>query len=86
MQEVIHLSYYNPRLNIGFSTWREVYLLQPLQRLHPEVYKGKLVYRAKGSHRRVSYDQIKKGLVKRAIRVVEEVPEWYSPYIRGRVV
>ena len=79
MQRVIHLTYFNPRLNIGFTDWRAVYLLQPLQQLQPEVYRGRLVYRARGSRRRIPYAQLKKGLVKRSLRLVEQVPDWYQP-------
>jgi hypothetical protein len=76
MQAITYLMYYNPRLNIGLSSWREVYGLQPLQRLYPEVHKGRLVYRAKGSQRRVSYTRIKQGLLKKSIRIVEQLPDW----------
>lgn len=56
---------------------RRVYLLEPeLLLLNVEVYRGKLVYRAKGSSRRISYDRVKKWLVKQAFSVEEEVPDW----------
>jgi hypothetical protein len=77
MQHIIHLTYFNPNLNVGLSSWREVYGLNPIQQLRPEVYRGKLVYRAKGSKQRISYEQVKKGLVKRSLRVIEQVPDWF---------
>lgn len=36
--------------------------------LREEVYHGTLVYRVKGTFRRISYDQLKKGLIKGALR------------------
>jgi hypothetical protein len=58
-------------------SWREVYLLSPqLIKLCAEVDKGRLVYRAKGSDKRISYPQIKSGLVKTTIKIIEDVPSW----------
>ena len=77
MEQKIKLGYINELLQVGMADIRKVYLLSPvLTTLHPEVYKGKLVFRAKGSSRRISYDQIKRGLVKRSFVVKEEVPNW----------
>jgi hypothetical protein len=56
---------------------RQVYQLQPvLLQLNTEVYRGKLVYRAKGSSKRISYDQLKKGLIKQSFFREEDVPDW----------
>jgi hypothetical protein len=80
MLQKIKLNYFNSRLNIGLQDVKHVYLLNKESTvLFPEVYRGKLVYRAKGSNRRISYDQIKKGLVKRTFWIRVEVPEWYLP-------
>lgn len=77
MKHKIHFRYYNPRLNLGVVDVKLVYQLEPTPiRLNPEVYRGKLVYRARGSSRRISYDQLKKGLVKKSFSVEEEVPDW----------
>ena len=77
MEQKIRLKYYNGRLNIGISSIRQVYLLSPvLIALQAEVYRGKLVYRQKGSSKRISYDQLKKGLVKKEFTVIEEMPNW----------
>jgi hypothetical protein len=64
MEQIIELKYYNQRLQIGIADWKTVYLLinQPVQ-LFPEVNKGKLMYRAKGSAKRFSYSDIKKDLI-----------------------
>jgi len=69
--------YYNPQLNLGMVSVKEVYQLTPeLVQLTLEVYRGKLVYRARGSCRRISYEQLKKGLVKRSFALEEEIPNW----------
>ncbi|HEY8688633.1 MAG TPA: hypothetical protein VIM07_05310 [Chitinophagaceae bacterium] len=77
MQQIIKLKYVNKKLNIGMVSWREVYLLSPqLIKLFVEVDKGRLVYRPKGSGKRISYLQIKNGLVKTEIKIIENVPSW----------
>ena len=54
-------------LQIGIADWKNVYQFPQQQLLQKEIHQGKLGYRLKGSSRRISYDQIKKGLVKREI-------------------
>ena len=62
MKRTIQFRFYNQRLNLGVVDIKQVYQLGPEPiRLHPEVYRGKLVYRAKGSSHRISYDQLKRG-------------------------
>lgn len=76
MQQVIQIKYINVHLQIGMVDWREVCVLKPhVVKLKPEVDRGRLVYRAKGSTRRFSYAQINEGLVKKTCRIVEEVPD-----------
>ena len=77
MEQKVKLNYFNPRLNIGMADIRHVYLLKPLTTpLQPEVYRGKLVYRAKGSNKRISYSMLKKGLVRKTFWINEQVPDW----------
>ncbi len=77
MKQKLQLHYYNVKLQIGLVNLKTVYLLKPKPTLLlAEVYRGKLVYRAKGSSKRISYDQIKKGLLKKVFWIVEEVPDW----------
>jgi len=45
--------------------------------LNPEVERGRLVYRAKGSKRRISYLQIKRGLIKKNYSIQIDLPEWF---------
>lgn len=75
MEEVVYARFYNPELNIALKDWREVYLLTSApQQLLPEVHRGKLVYRARGSGKRISYERIKKGLVKKACTIWLRLP------------
>lgn len=77
MQQEIQLKYINNTLQIGVVSWREVYLLSPtITLLYVEAYKGRLVYRKKGSSKRLSYNQIKTGLTPTTKVVVIEVPDW----------
>ena len=55
--------------------WKSVYLLKPsLLKLFPEVYKGRLVYRMPGSSKRLSYNEIKKQLIRKSFYVIEHIP------------
>jgi hypothetical protein len=75
MEEVLYTRYLNRELNIALADWRNVYLLVPeLKQLLPEVYRGKLVYRTLGSSKRISYDRIKKGLVKKTYKLQRSLP------------
>ena len=77
MEQKIQLNYINNELHIGVVDWRKVYLLSPnITPLIPEVDKGRLVYRAKGCNKRLSYKKIKIGLIKTSQWIVEEVPSW----------
>ncbi len=69
------LKYYNPVYQIAFSNWKEMYLLnkEPIL-LIPELYQGKLVYRARGSAKRISYTSIKKGLLKKEVLINFNLP------------
>jgi hypothetical protein len=54
-----------------------VYQLKPeVVPLTPEVYKGNLVCRARGSSQCVSYAQLKAGLVKKHTVIKLTVPGW----------
>jgi hypothetical protein len=76
MQQVVQLQlpYQNPALGIALKDWRTVYQLFPEPHpLTPEVYRGRLCYRVKGSAKRIPYDHIKKGLVKRSFTLTVDV-------------
>lgn len=66
--QTIRLQYYHSQFKIAFSHWRNLYLLKDnndFELLSVEVYHGQLVYRVKGSHHRITWKQIKKGLLKK---------------------
>ncbi len=78
MVQIVKLKYINEQLSIGMSSWREVYIYSPtIIQLNPEVDRGRLVYRFKGSKRRFSYNQIKKGLVKKNHAIQLDLPSWF---------
>lgn len=63
-------------LKIGLVSWREAYLLSSSPKLlQIETYKGRLVYREKGSGKRISYNTLKKGLRKSSQIFYLEVPD-----------
>ena len=55
---------FNPQLKIGLVGWREAWLFhgEYPEKLFTEVHKGKLVFRQRGSSRRISYHKIERGL------------------------
>ena len=68
MNEEHILKYFHPDLNIGFQDIRNVWLLdEPPVKLQVEIHRGCLVYRLPGSRRRISYNSLKKGLVRKNI-------------------
>lgn len=68
MVQTITLKLINEKLHIGLVNWREVYIFYPeVIQLTAEVDRGRLVYRSKRSKKRISYLQIKKGLIKKTI-------------------
>jgi hypothetical protein len=77
MKQEIKLRYFNAELNIGLVSWREAYVLLPsIQQMNLETYKGRIIYRLKGSAKRISYNRLKKGLVKTNKTIEIEVPNW----------
>jgi hypothetical protein len=81
MLQEIKIRYFNESLEIAMVSWREVYILKPhIKRLNIEVDKGRLIYRAKGSGKRISYKRLKKGLIKKSFSVFEEVPDWLQVF------
>jgi hypothetical protein len=71
MEQRIKLKYIHYVLQIGLASWREAYLLSPsIVPLNIEVDRGRLVYRAKGSNRRISCKQVKKGLERTSAWIV----------------
>ena len=66
MFEKISIRHFHPGLNIGVQDVRNMWLLcntpvKPVVGLH----RGTLVFRIPGSTKRISYQALKKGLIKR---------------------
>jgi hypothetical protein len=79
MQQEIKLNFFNEELKIGLASWREAYQLFPVvKQLNLETYKGRIIYRLKGSSKRISYNRMKKGLVKKSLIIKIEVPDWIA--------
>jgi hypothetical protein len=74
MEQVKYIKLFNPKLNIGLVNWREAWLFSSEypEKLFIEVHKGKLVFRQRGSSVRISYQQIKKGLIKKEMMIKEQ--------------
>ena len=71
---MIILKYWNAQLQIGLADWKNVYQFPQQQILQKEIHQGRLCYRLKGSSKRISYHQLKKGLIKKEIIIKEELP------------
>jgi len=73
MEQAKYIKLFNPKLKIGLVSWREAWLFEGEypEKLFTEVHKGKLVFRQRGSFVRTSYNQVKKGLIKKQILVKE---------------
>lgn len=73
MEQKTFVKLFNPQLKIGLVSWREAWLFQEEypEKLFTEVYKGKLVFRQRGSSVRISYQKLKKGLVRKTILIKE---------------
>jgi hypothetical protein len=77
MKQEVKLRCFNVELNIGLVSWREAYVLVPsIQQLNLETYKGRIIYRLKGSSKRVSYNRLKKGLTRTNKIITRDVPSW----------
>ncbi|OSZ73879.1 hypothetical protein CAP36_17955 [Chitinophagaceae bacterium IBVUCB2] len=74
MEQIVRIQYVNTKLQIGLVNWRQAWLLSvnPAIQLTTEVYKGKLVFRVPGTSRRISYQRIKQGLIKKQIIIQQK--------------
>lgn len=79
MAAFLTLKYYHPVLNIGMHDIKNVWLLQsPPVQLQPVLHRGALYYRLPISGKRISYQQLKKGLVKQTIQLA--LPYYPLPF------
>ena len=61
----LRLKYYHPTLNIGMQDIRNVWLLESTPvKLQTVLHRGALAYRFPQSGKRISYRQLKKGLLR----------------------
>lgn len=70
---MIVLKYWNAIYKIGLADWKQVYSFPEKELMIKEVHQGRLYYRRKGSFRRISYNQLKRGLQKKQIIIQEEL-------------
>lgn len=68
---MIELTYWNESLQPGLADWKAVYQFPQKKLMKKEIHQGNLYYRSRGSNRRISYKQIKKGLIKKQIFMEE---------------
>jgi hypothetical protein len=74
MEQKTFVKLFNPQLKIGLVNWREAWLFETeySEKLYTEVYKGRLVFRQRCSSKRVSYCNLKKGLIRKQILIKEK--------------
>lgn len=80
MVQEIKLKYFDPVHKVAFSNWKELWLVnshEPVV-LRPEVHKGALYYRCKGSCKRFSYMHIKKTIIKKETTIRVTWPHWFK--------
>ena len=70
---MIVLKYWNPAHQIAMADWQMVHQFPLKIKMLNEVYRGELYYRMPGSHHRISYKQLKRGLQKKRIIINEEL-------------
>lgn len=70
---MIIAKYWNPLLNIAMADRQLVYQFPKKIQMLREVYRGELYYRVPGSSKRISYKQLKRGLIKKQIIIPEEL-------------
>jgi hypothetical protein len=68
---MIRFKYWNEQLQIAMVNWQTVYQFPQQEKMLVEVHQNKLCYRTRGSSKRISYEQLKKGLVKRCFQIQE---------------
>ncbi len=71
---MIILKYWNAQLQIAMQDWRTVYQFPQQEKMLVEIHQNKLYYRNRGESKRISYRQLKKGLVKKQIIIQDNLP------------
>lgn len=71
----IKIKYVSPSLNLGMEDIKNVWILSPVPvKLAATVHQGNLMYRWPGTGKRISYQTLKKGLIKKQLIIREAVP------------
>ncbi|MBL7730106.1 MAG: hypothetical protein JNM88_02935 [Chitinophagaceae bacterium] len=81
MRFSISIKYYNPGLQIGIEDIKNAWYLPEgaaAVKLNTIVYQGQLTYRFPSSGKRISYRQLKKGLIKK--RLIIRLPLELLPF------
>jgi hypothetical protein len=68
---MVILKYWNPQLNIGLEDFKNAWQFPQQIKMFTEVQQGRLYFRLMGSSKRISYEQVKKGLIKKQVRIHE---------------
>lgn len=66
---MILLQIYNPILQLAFTAVKMLYKIPAHIFLHTAVHQGCLYYRLPGAAKRISYRQLKNGLLKQTIQL-----------------
>jgi hypothetical protein len=72
MKFSIEIKYFHPQLKIGLENIKEAWLLSDIKNpieLKTIIHQGNLYYRIPNSGQRISYRILKKGLIKKKIRI-----------------
>jgi hypothetical protein len=79
MFENVTIKYFHPVLQVGIQDIRNVWLLKnnPVK-LITTLHRGNLVFRIPGSRKRISYQTLKKGLIKKEIIIQQ--PLYLLPF------
>lgn len=68
---MLELKYYHPVYKVALSNWQRIYQMPEGILMYKEVFQGGLYYRCPGSSKRISYQQLKKGLIQKTT-VIDE--------------
>ncbi|MGQ0739844.1 MAG: hypothetical protein ACT4OJ_12365 [Bacteroidota bacterium] len=71
MEQDKYTKHFDTELKIGLVNWREAWLFagEFPEKLYTEASKGKLVFRQRGTSLHISYQRLKKGLIKKAMLI-----------------
>lgn len=71
---MIILKYWNLQLNIGLEDFKNAWQFPQKIKMCTEVHQGRLYFRLRGTSKRISFEQVKKGLIKKQVTITEWLP------------